>query len=94
MGHRLAFTRKSIKTRTGGADIVQAPGETVWGVLYKINDSELAAIDRKEGHDWAYMRVVLPVLLEVGGPSAQRSPTPCAPRSRCTSRHPASTSIW
>jgi gamma-glutamylcyclotransferase len=65
--HRLAFTRRSMKTRTGVADIVQAAGETVWGVLYRIDDDELTAIDRKEGHDWAYTRVTLPVRLE-GGP--------------------------
>jgi gamma-glutamylcyclotransferase (GGCT)/AIG2-like uncharacterized protein YtfP len=66
--HRMAFTRRSVKTGTGVADIVQAAGETVWGVLYEIDDSELTAIDRKEGHGWAYTRVVLPVQLEAGGP--------------------------
>ena len=65
--HRLAFTRRSVKTGTGVADIVQAAGQMVWGVLYRIDDDELAAIDRKEGHDWAYKRVMLPVRLE-GGP--------------------------
>lgn len=66
--HRLSFSRRSVKTQTGVADIVQAPGETVWGVLYEIDDNGLAAIDRKEGHDWAYIRVSLPVRLEAGGP--------------------------
>ena len=66
--HRLSFTRRSMKTNTGVADIVQAPGETVWGVLYRIDDDGLAAIDRKEGHNWAYTRVSLPVRLEAGGP--------------------------
>jgi gamma-glutamylcyclotransferase len=56
-----------MKTGTGVADIVQAAGETVWGVLYRIDDNELTAIDRKEGHDWAYTRVMLPVRLG-GGP--------------------------
>ena len=65
--HRLAFTRRSMKTGTGVADIVQAAGETVWGALYRIDDNELTAIDRKEGHDWAYTRVMLPVRLG-GGP--------------------------
>jgi hypothetical protein len=46
--HRLAFTRRSVKTGTGVADIVPAPGETVWGALYELGDGELAAIDRKE----------------------------------------------
>jgi len=65
--HRLAFTRRSVRTGTGVAVIVRAAGEMVWGVLYRIDDNELTAIDRKEGHDWAYERVVLPVRLE-GGP--------------------------
>ncbi len=65
--HRLAFTRRSVKTGTGVADIVQEPGETVWGVLYEICDDEIAAIDRKEGYDWAYTRMVLPVRLESSG---------------------------
>ena len=36
--------------------------------LYKVGDDEFTAIDRKEGHGWAYTRVVLPVRLEAGGP--------------------------
>jgi cation transport regulator ChaC len=65
--HRLAFTRRSVKTGSGVADVVLAPGRTVWGVLYEIADDELAAIDRKEGYDWAYTRATLPVLLAADG---------------------------
>jgi gamma-glutamylcyclotransferase len=64
--HRLAFTRRSMKTQTGVADVVRAPGATVWGVLYTIDDNELAAVDRKEGHDWAYKRITLLVRLAGG----------------------------
>lgn len=64
--HRLAFTRRSVKTGTGVADIVRELGQTVWGVLYKVGDDELAAIDRKEGLGWAYTRVILPVHLVEG----------------------------
>ena len=66
-GYRLAFTRRSVKSGTGVADIVRAQGERVWGVLYRISANELAAIDRKEGYGWAYTRVVLPVHLQAGG---------------------------
>jgi len=59
--HRLAFTRRSVRTGTGVADVVPAPGQTVWGALYEIGDDELAAVDKKEGYDWAYTRVTLPV---------------------------------
>lgn len=62
--HRLAFTRRSVKTGSGVADIVYAPGQAVWGVLYEIDHAGLTAIDRKEGYDWAYTRVSVPVLLE------------------------------
>jgi hypothetical protein len=40
--HRPAFTRRSVKTGTGVADVVPASGQMVWGVLYKIGDDELA----------------------------------------------------
>jgi cation transport regulator ChaC len=66
-GYRLAFTRRSVKTGTGVADVVRAQGERVWGVLYEISANELAAIDRKEGYGWAYTRVVLPVQLQADG---------------------------
>jgi gamma-glutamylcyclotransferase len=63
--HRLAFTRRSIKTGTGVADAVPAQGETVWGALYEVEESGLAALDRKEGHGWAYERV--PVMVHLDG---------------------------
>jgi gamma-glutamylcyclotransferase (GGCT)/AIG2-like uncharacterized protein YtfP len=65
-GHRLAFTRRSKRTGTGVADIVAAPGESVWGVLYELDDSQLAAIDEKEGNGWAYRRKAVDVLLQDG----------------------------
>jgi gamma-glutamylcyclotransferase (GGCT)/AIG2-like uncharacterized protein YtfP len=57
--HRLAFTRRSVRTGTGVADIVAADGHSVWGVLYRLDDAMLAAIDAKEGHGWAYRRSVI-----------------------------------
>jgi gamma-glutamylcyclotransferase (GGCT)/AIG2-like uncharacterized protein YtfP len=65
--HRLAFTRRSKRTGTGVADIVAAPDESVWGVLYELDDEQLAAIDEKEGNGWAYARKLLTVLLHDGG---------------------------
>jgi gamma-glutamylcyclotransferase len=47
-GHRLAFTRRSVRTGTGS--------RTVWGVLYEVDPEGLRALDRKEGHGWAYER--------------------------------------
>jgi gamma-glutamylcyclotransferase len=56
-GHRLAFTRRSVRTGTGVADVLAAEGHSVWGVLYELDERMLAAIDAKEGNGWAYRRV-------------------------------------
>jgi gamma-glutamylcyclotransferase len=65
--HRLMFNRRSIRTGSGVADVVPASGESVWGVLYELDDAGLAALDRKEGHDWAYVREPLVVELSADG---------------------------
>ena len=54
--HRLAFTRRSVRTDTGVADVIAAPGESVWGVLYELGPTQAAVLDRKEGAGWAYVR--------------------------------------
>jgi gamma-glutamylcyclotransferase (GGCT)/AIG2-like uncharacterized protein YtfP len=55
-GHRLAFTRRSVRTGTGAADIVAAAGKSVWGALYELDAAGLAALEEKEGAGWAYER--------------------------------------
>jgi gamma-glutamylcyclotransferase (GGCT)/AIG2-like uncharacterized protein YtfP len=64
-GHRLAFTRRSVRTLTGVADIVRADGQSVWGALYELDESDLLAIDRKEGNGSNYER--MPVRVRPGG---------------------------
>lgn len=54
--HRLAFTRRSVRTGMGVADVIFDPGQTVWGVLYELDREGLRALDRKEGNGWAYER--------------------------------------
>ena len=54
--HRLAFTRRSVKTGSGVADVLASAGEAVWGVLYELEPSDAAVLDRKEGAGWAYVR--------------------------------------
>ena len=61
LDHRLAFTRRSIRTGTGVADIVRADGHSVWGVLYELDDVMLAVLDEKEGNGWAYRRDLVSV---------------------------------
>jgi len=55
-GHRLAFTRRSIVSGTGVADVVAVADGAVWGVLYELGDGDLEALDRKEGSGLAYAR--------------------------------------
>jgi hypothetical protein len=61
-GHRFAFTRRSIRTGTGVADVVADPARSVWGVLYEVQD--LDGLDGKEGAGWAYVHY--PVTVRVG----------------------------
>lgn len=60
--HRLRFGRASIRWRAGAADVVPAPGRTVWGELVEVDDDALAFLDTKEGVDqgW-YRRATVPV---------------------------------
>lgn len=66
-GHRLAFTRRSIVSGTGVADVVAVPRGAVWGVLYEVGDGDLEALDRKEGSGWAYAREQKSVTLLADG---------------------------
>jgi gamma-glutamylcyclotransferase (GGCT)/AIG2-like uncharacterized protein YtfP len=54
--HRLAFTRRSVRTATGVADIVDDAGHSVLGALYELDAAQLKALDEKEGNGWAYQR--------------------------------------
>jgi gamma-glutamylcyclotransferase len=65
--HRLAFTRRSLRTGTGVADIPAAPGASVWGALYALDPAQLATIDEKEGAGWAYERRAVRVIAADGG---------------------------
>jgi gamma-glutamylcyclotransferase (GGCT)/AIG2-like uncharacterized protein YtfP len=65
--HRLAFTRRSIRSGTGVADVLPAPGHEVWGTLYELDEKDLDALDRKEGCGWAYARERKHVRLSTDG---------------------------
>jgi gamma-glutamylcyclotransferase len=55
-GHRLAFSRRSVLTGTGVADIPADPTAEVWGALYAVGSGDLEQLDRKEGRGFAYER--------------------------------------
>ena len=48
-GYRLGFTRRSTKWNAGVADIVEAKRERVWGVVFRPNQGQWRALDKKEG---------------------------------------------
>jgi len=64
--HQLAFTRYARSERGGVADIVPQPGATVWGVLYDLDASCLAALDDYEGAPRAYRRESVRVVDDEG----------------------------
>lgn len=62
-GYRLAFTRRSVITGTGVADIVRDADASVWGALYVLGPRDLEQLDRKEGLGSAYVRETVSVTL-------------------------------
>lgn len=49
--HSLKFTRKSTVRNCGVADIVPSEEDVVWGVLYRIDESDLGRLDESEGYN-------------------------------------------
>jgi hypothetical protein len=56
--HRIAFTHASRRWGGGAADIVAAPGQSVWGLVWELADGQLAQLDRFEQ---GYARIELVV---------------------------------
>jgi gamma-glutamylcyclotransferase (GGCT)/AIG2-like uncharacterized protein YtfP len=49
--HALYFPRSSQIRNCGVAGIMPSPGAEVWGVVYRLNARDLAALDKREGYD-------------------------------------------
>jgi gamma-glutamylcyclotransferase (GGCT)/AIG2-like uncharacterized protein YtfP len=84
--HRLAFSRYSRQRRGGSADVVPDPGSDVWGVLYEVEEGDLAAMDRGENVPSAYHRQDVTVVDEQG--EEQRAITYVANRTGEFLPHP------
>src|SRR3954466_1454001 len=56
-GYRPPLPRRSIRWQAGVLDIVAAPGESVWGALFELDDAGLERLDAKEGAGLAYRRI-------------------------------------
>jgi gamma-glutamylcyclotransferase len=59
---------KKVRGGTAGANIQPAPGKTVHGVLYKVEESALRSLDRYEGVPEHYRRIEVQVTPEGGQP--------------------------
>ena len=52
--HRLAFTKKATSGKFEGhgvADVVKSPKNTVWGVVFQIDEIDLGKLDKAEGYN-------------------------------------------
>lgn len=58
--YELAFNKK-LRGGTAGANIRPAPGKSVEGILYKINESAFRNLDRFEGAPMHYRRIQVDV---------------------------------
>jgi cation transport regulator ChaC len=65
--YELAFNKK-VRGGTAGANIRQAQGKSVEGVLYKINESAFRNLDRAEGAPVHYRRIQVTVKDQDGKP--------------------------
>lgn len=65
-GHRLSFDKRSWKDATGKCrmDFTGAPDDLVWGVLFRIDERDLDALDKAEGVGSGYE--IGSVVAEVG----------------------------
>lgn len=54
--YKIAFTIFSKIRNCGCADIIKSSGDKVWGLLYEISESDLANLDKAEGHPKHYKR--------------------------------------
>jgi hypothetical protein len=48
--HELCFPRFSKKRKSGTAGIAKVAGKCVWGVLYEVNQEDLAELHKAEGY--------------------------------------------
>jgi len=49
--HALCFPRFSTNRLCGVAGLAPRAGSEVWGVVYRLNERDLAALDKREGYD-------------------------------------------
>ncbi len=69
----LRFNKK-VRGGTAGANVQPSPGKTVYGVLYKIDESTFRSLDRYEGVPEHYRRIEIQVTPDDNPAAATESP--------------------
>jgi gamma-glutamylcyclotransferase len=82
----LRFNKK-VRGGTAGANVQPSPGKTVYGVLYKIDESTFRSLDRYEGVPEHYRRIEIQVTPD-DSPAATAE-SPAAPARPVTAGSPA-----
>jgi gamma-glutamylcyclotransferase (GGCT)/AIG2-like uncharacterized protein YtfP len=62
--YHLGFTIFSRSRQCGCADIMKQEGSEVWGLLYRLTDKDLEALDKYENHPHSYERIEAEVMNE------------------------------
>ena len=65
--YELRFNKK-VRGGSGGANVQPAQGKTVYGVLYKVEESAFRSLDRFEGVPQHYRRIEVRVTPDDGAP--------------------------
>jgi gamma-glutamylcyclotransferase (GGCT)/AIG2-like uncharacterized protein YtfP len=64
---RVAFTKPARRWGGHSADVIAAPGERVWGVIYAVGEHDLDALDAREGVPDHYRRIAVEVITAGAG---------------------------
>lgn len=59
--HKLEFTIYSPKRKCGCADIIYSENDSVYGLIYLLNETDISALDTFEGSPNYYKRITLEV---------------------------------
>ena len=66
LDYRLAFTIFSPKRNCGCADIISSVGDQTYGLVYKLSDHDMLALDTFEGSPIHYHRIPVSIVTDLG----------------------------
>jgi gamma-glutamylcyclotransferase (GGCT)/AIG2-like uncharacterized protein YtfP len=60
-GYRLDFTKYAERWNGGVADVIPSEHDRVWGLIYRVTESDLALLDGFEGYPHVYDRTMISI---------------------------------